>query len=175
MEDVKDQVTGARVDVEMEVAVPRERLWDLITDVSRIGEWSPECFEAGWLDGSAPGARVGARFAARNRYPDGRVRSVVCEVTEARRPETFAWVVLDNQDDPERPGSFWSYRLLPGTAPGTTLVRHSFMHGPGMTGARKVAERDPAALDRRLEQLRGFMTATLTAISRSENPIEEGS
>jgi uncharacterized protein YndB with AHSA1/START domain len=170
---MEDGISGAHAEVELIVELARERLWDLVTDVARIGEWSPECRYAAWLDTDAPGPRPGARFEARNRYPNGDTASVICVVTEARRPETFAWVVLDERGDPDRPGSRWRYDLLPGDAPGRTVVRHSFTHGPGVTGARRAAERYPDALAGRLAQLRRNMTATITAMTRCDNPIEE--
>ena len=38
-----------------------DQVWDLVSDVTRIGEYSPETFEAEWLDG-ATGPAVGASF-----------------------------------------------------------------------------------------------------------------
>lgn len=160
-----DAVTGARVEVELTFPVAPERLWDVITDVSRIGEFSPECKAAGWLDAAAPGPRAGARFQARNEFPGGHSVPVSCLVTEAERPHTYAWVVLDPQDDPKAPSSAWRYELLPGAEPGTTLARHCFTHGSGDSGARKAAQGDPAALRERLDVLRANMTATLTAMA----------
>lgn len=34
------------------VAAPAGRCWDLVTDVRRIGEFSPETFEAEWAGGT---------------------------------------------------------------------------------------------------------------------------
>ncbi|MDX3231861.1 SRPBCC family protein [Streptomyces sp. ME19-01-6] len=64
------------------------RLWEAITDLSRIGDWSPECTDAAWLDGHS-GPAVGARYEARNRFLHGLVTQVVCEVVAAKRPFTF--------------------------------------------------------------------------------------
>lgn len=36
-------VTGARVEVEVRVALPVGEVWRMITAVDRYGEWSPEC------------------------------------------------------------------------------------------------------------------------------------
>ena len=41
-------------------------VYDLLADVTRTPEWSPEVVGCTWLDG-ASGPAVGARFAARNR------------------------------------------------------------------------------------------------------------
>jgi uncharacterized protein YndB with AHSA1/START domain len=47
--------------VTVHIAAPPERVWELVSDVTRIGEFSPETFEAEWLDGTT-GPRPGARF-----------------------------------------------------------------------------------------------------------------
>ncbi|WP_377270177.1 SRPBCC family protein [Peterkaempfera sp. SMS 1(5)a] len=163
-------VTGARVDVELVVEAPRALLWERIIDVTRTAEWSPECVHAAWLDAADPRPRTGARFEARNRYPDGQELAVVCQVTAVDPPRTFAWSVLCDDEDPASPGSLWRYDLLPGGAPGLTLVRQSFVHGPGRTGLSVAAESDPAraaaVLAGRLEQLRRNMTRTIDAMVR---------
>ena len=46
-----------------------EEVWDLVSDVTKIGRYSPETFEAEWLDG-ATGPAVGARFKAQNKVPN---------------------------------------------------------------------------------------------------------
>ncbi|GAA2759901.1 SRPBCC family protein [Actinopolymorpha rutila] len=158
------QVHGARVDLERVVDVPPERMWDLLADVTRIGEWSPECVEAHWRD-PGRGPVAGARFAATNRFAHGGVGRVTCVVTEATRPRVFAWVVLDASDDPDRPGSVWTYELLPADAPGRTRVRHTFVHGPGESGltvaVREHPERAEAVVAGRLAVLRRHMSTTL--------------
>jgi uncharacterized protein YndB with AHSA1/START domain len=160
------------VEVALTVDLARGRLWDLVTDVTRVGDWSPECTGADWL-GTAV-ARPGARFEGHNRYADGQVSSVVCVVIEAVRPATFAWSVLDQSGDPKYPASLWRYDLLPGDRTGSTLVRHSFVHGPGRSGARVAAYRDPSSLDARLDRLRRHMLITLTAMTGQDAVIGAG-
>ena len=53
------QPTGS---VTVTIAAPPEQVWDLVTDVTRIGEFSPETFEGKWTRGST-GPEVGAHFA----------------------------------------------------------------------------------------------------------------
>src|SRR6266498_4017008 len=65
-----DMVTGARVAVALPVPIPRQRMWDLVTAVGRIGEWSPEATGGSWCD-DAQGPAPGARFIGRNRFPNG--------------------------------------------------------------------------------------------------------
>jgi len=47
--------------VTVHIAALAEPVWDLVSDVTRIGEFSPETFEAQWLD-RASGPQAGARF-----------------------------------------------------------------------------------------------------------------
>ena len=51
---------GDEVSVWMDA--PPAEVWDLVSDVTRIGEFSPETFEAKWTRGST-GPEVGAYFA----------------------------------------------------------------------------------------------------------------
>ena len=48
-------------------------IWDLVSDVTKIGRYSPETFEAEWLDG-ATGPAVGATFRGHVKR-NGMVRS----------------------------------------------------------------------------------------------------
>lgn len=41
-------------------------LYDVVSDVGRMGDWSPECRHCEWIDG-ATGPAVGARFKGSNR------------------------------------------------------------------------------------------------------------
>jgi len=53
-------------EVRRHVQADPQTLYDLVSDVTRTPEWSPEVIECRWLDG-ASGATVGARFTARNK------------------------------------------------------------------------------------------------------------
>ncbi|GAA2813627.1 SRPBCC family protein [Crossiella cryophila] len=164
-----DKVTGARTEVELTVEVAPEKLWEIITDVARIGEFSPECTGGAWLDSDSPGPRVGARFAGHNEYGDGFSSDVLCVVTESEPGRVFGWVVLDDAEDPALPGTTWRYELS-GAAFGRTVVRQTFLHGPGDTGLREmVAGLSPvvaaAGVRERLGQIREHMTETITAMA----------
>ena len=163
---VDDSLTGAVAEVDLVVDLPIDQVWGLVTDVSRIGEWSPECVFAAWRPAQGDVPQRGSRFDARNEYADGFTADVECVVTEAVRPSVFEWVVLDDDQDVTRPGSIWRYELEPDGR--GTRVRHRFTHGPGVTGVREFVQDHPdrarAALDGRLAQLRRNMSATLHAM-----------
>jgi uncharacterized protein YndB with AHSA1/START domain len=109
------EVTGQTAAAEAVVAARPELVWDLVADVTRVGEWSPECIRSAWL-GEPGRPHPGARFTGYNRLPNGFEYEVTCVVTEADRPRAFAWVVLDDSGDPARPSSSWRYQIdtLPG-------------------------------------------------------------
>ncbi len=75
------------------MTAPPDRVWDLVSDVTRIGEFSPETFEAQWLDG-ATGPRAGARFRGHvRRNGRGPVYWTTCTVTVADPEREFGFSV----------------------------------------------------------------------------------
>jgi len=162
---VADEVTGLTVAAEEVVTARPELVWDLVADVTRVGEWSPECIGAAWL--ADPGRpESGARFTGHNGFPNGFEYEVTCVVTEAERPRAFAWVVLDDSGDPARPSSSWRYQIDP--LPGGTRVRQRFTHGPGASYLRAAAAKAPdqaaEIIAARRDGLRANMGATLRAM-----------
>ena len=67
-----------------------EVLYDMVADVTRIGEWSPVCQACWWDEGGA--ARVGDWFTGRNVLP-GRTWQTRSEVVVADSGREFAFVV----------------------------------------------------------------------------------
>jgi uncharacterized protein YndB with AHSA1/START domain len=162
----EQEVTALTAVAEEVVAARPELVWDLVAEVTRVGEWSPECIRAAWL-GEPGRPRPGARFTGRNRIASGFEYEVTCVVTEADRPRAFAWVVLDDSGDPARPSSLWQYRIdpLPG---GGSRVRQRFTHGPGASYLRQIAVNAPGRaaeiIAARREGLRANMSVTLRAM-----------
>ncbi len=54
------------VEVSRQIAASPETVWSAITDITRMGEWSPECHSCEWKD-DATGPAVGAWFIGHNR------------------------------------------------------------------------------------------------------------
>jgi hypothetical protein len=50
----------------IEVDAAPDVVWKLVADITRMGEWSPECVRAEWEDG-ATGPEVGAHFHGYNK------------------------------------------------------------------------------------------------------------
>jgi hypothetical protein len=75
------------------VDAPVEQVWDLVSDVSRIGEFSPETFEARWTRGST-GPEEGAFFKGHvKRNGVGPTYWSLCEVTRCVPREVFEFAV----------------------------------------------------------------------------------
>src|SRR5450759_2065652 len=86
------------------VVAPAEALYDMVSDITRTGEWSPVCTSC-WWDEEAQAGQVGAWFNGHNELPD-RTWETRSEVVVAERGREFAWVVG---------GSFvrWGFTLVP--------------------------------------------------------------
>jgi hypothetical protein len=48
------------------IAAPADKVWSLVSDLPRMGEWSPQNEGGAWRNGAA-GPAVGATFAGKNR------------------------------------------------------------------------------------------------------------
>ena len=67
--------------------------WEVVADVTRIGELSPETLEAEWLEG-ATGPAVGAKFRGHvKRNGRGPMYWTQCTVTKADPGKAFEFVV----------------------------------------------------------------------------------
>jgi hypothetical protein len=95
-------------------------VWAIVSDVTRIGEFSPETFDAEWLDG-ATGPALGARFRGHvKRNEVGPVYWTTCEVTSCEPERDFGFAVLLGKN----PVNTWRYQLAP--IDGGTEVTESF-------------------------------------------------
>ncbi len=73
------------------IGAPPKVVYALISDVSRMGEWSPECVEADWAAGTT-GPSIGAVFNGTNSRADNRW-TTPNTVIVADVGKEFAWVV----------------------------------------------------------------------------------
>jgi uncharacterized protein YndB with AHSA1/START domain len=110
-------MTSARQgEVSIHIDAPPDAVWDLLAEVERMGEWSPECYRVEWLNGAMSPAKLGARFKGSNRY--GRLKwSMTCEVKSADRGRELSWSTVKGDKEIIR----WTYRMEP-TATGTELT-----------------------------------------------------
>ncbi len=96
--------------VSVEVAASAEQVYDLISDMPRMGEWSPECHGVEWT-GDATGPTAGATFIGRNHTgPGGRIKwSRRGRVLTADRGREFAFATEEGGKE----GVIWRYLLEP--------------------------------------------------------------
>jgi hypothetical protein len=143
--------------VEETIAATPSKLYELVSDVTRMGEWSPETTSCRWL-GGATGPEVGARFTGANR--DGWRRwSTTCSVVEADAGSRFAFDVSVGPF----PVSRWTYDFV--ARDGGCLVRETWTDrrqgwmvklSPVVMGVRDRGQHN-----------RDGMTATLSALRRA--------
>ena len=69
-----------------------DRVWELVSDVTRVGEWSGECRGCAWEGGADEPVR-GARFRGRNRRGGFRWTRLN-EVTDVEPPRRLVWRTL---------------------------------------------------------------------------------
>jgi len=102
--------------VSTEISAPPQRVYELVSDITRMGQWSPECYECRWAKG-ATGPAVGARFKAKNKGARGPSWSSTPVVTVAEPGRTFAF----NRSGPGIGSYTWRYDFEP-IATGTRLT-----------------------------------------------------
>jgi hypothetical protein len=86
-----------------------DQVWALVTDVTAIGRFSPETFEAEWVAG-ATGPEVGARFRGHvKRNGKGPVYWTTCTVMASDPGREFAFGVGTGRT----PLNVWRYHLEP--------------------------------------------------------------
>lgn len=96
-----------------EVRASADQVYAVISDVTRIPEWSPETIRVTWLSPN--------RFRARNRRRLGRWRTDA-EVVDAWPGHKFSFVVQAMGGD----WTQWTYLIEPGTAAGTARLTETF-------------------------------------------------
>lgn len=95
--------------VTVHMVAPADKIWDLVADVRNTGRFSPETFEAEWLDGAA-GPALGARFRGHvKRNEIGPVYWTNCRVTACEPGSEFGFEVLIGAT----PINNWHYRFTP--------------------------------------------------------------
>ncbi len=119
LRDLGDEVT-------VWMAAPPEIVWALVSDVTRIGEFSPETFEARWTRG-ATGPQVGAYFKGHvKRNGVGPTYWTLCKVTVCEPEKAFEFGVGTEAITVNN----WGYRLQP--KDGGTAVTEYFRLDPNL-------------------------------------------
>ena len=139
------------------VARSPEDLYDMVSDVTRMGEWSPVCTACWWDDGQ--GARPGAWFTGRNELPE-RTWETRSEVVAADPGQEFAFVVG---------GSWvrWGFTFAP--VDGGTQVTESWEFLPDGIARfhNRFGSDAPAQIADRALAARDGIPATLAALKKA--------
>lgn len=107
-----------RDSVTVHIQASPSEVWSLVTDVTQIGRFSPETFEAEWLDG-ATGPATGARFRGHvKRNQKGPTYWASCTITVCEPERAFAFIVGPSV---EKGLNTWRYDLEP-TDEGTDVT-----------------------------------------------------
>ena len=104
-----------------------DAIWALVSDVTQIGRYSPETFEAEWLDG-ATGPAVGARYRGHVKRNEAWpvLYWTTCEITECKPGEVFEFAVMIGG----RKTNVWRYAFR--AADGGTDVTESYDLGDNL-------------------------------------------
>jgi uncharacterized protein YndB with AHSA1/START domain len=92
----------------IQIQASPEKVYAMLTDVTRMGQWSPECVKAEWV-GGATGPAVGARFKGHNKL-NWLVRwssTPTVKVADPGKEFTF------ETGKPGKEQTRWTYRFAP--------------------------------------------------------------
>jgi uncharacterized protein YndB with AHSA1/START domain len=104
-------------EVTADVAATPAQVWAVLSDPTRVGQWSHECHTATWVDGHSQ-AEVGAQFRGNNQVGSFRW-SRTCTITELE-PERLLVYRTSGGLPPD--STEWSFRLEP-VADGTRITQ----------------------------------------------------
>jgi uncharacterized protein YndB with AHSA1/START domain len=143
-----------QVSVTREIAAPAEQVWAMVSDVTRMGEWSPENQGAVWL-GGATSPQVGAKFRGTNRIGKRKWKSLGT-VTDAEPGHRFAFRVSASGIKV----ADWNYEVEP-TATGCRVTETWIEQRPGwfkplsqlVTGVSDRATTNRAGMEQTLERV----------------------
>ena len=149
---MRQELTGDQV--ERYVEAPPDVLYDLVADVTRTPEISPDVVRCEWLDG-ATGPAVGAKFKGSNKR--GFIRSSTTNtVEEAEVDRAFSFVTKDS-------ATRWTYRLEP-DGEGTRLTESRAPAGDYPALARFFTRFLLGGVEGHTEELRDGMRRTLERV-----------
>jgi hypothetical protein len=144
------------------VAAPSGAVYDLVSDVTRMGQWSPECIRCEWIEG-ATGPAVGARFKGTSKR--GLVRwSTTPRVVAAEPGRVFAFVTTHRGHDETQ----WTYRFEPDGH--GTVVTEVFEMLADLPWYLRLVERVAMGVKDRRADLEAGMAETLRRLAAAAEP-----
>lgn len=150
----------ADVEVTEQVAADPVEVWRLVSDVTRMGSWSPETTACRWING-ATGPVVGAKFRGTNRRGP-LLWQTTCTVTAAEPGRRFAFDVTFGP----AAISSWAYDIE--SVEGGCVVTESW--SDRRVGAMRAASMPVMGIRDRAAHNRRGMVATLAALKAAAEP-----
>jgi hypothetical protein len=149
------------------VARTPDEVYALVSDVTRMGEWSPQCRACWWDEGAGP--EVGSWFTGRNETSEGRSEATG-EIISARTWETRSQVVAA---DPGREFAWevnngwvhWGFRLEPAEGGTSRLTQYWHFKPKGIAGFQeRFGDRADTEIAIRSDTAKSGIPQTLAAI-----------
>jgi hypothetical protein len=140
----------------IEIAASPETLYDLVSDVTRTGEWSPVCVACWWDEGAS--GQAGDWFTGRN-VTASRTWETRSQVVVADRGREFAFLVGKGYVR-------WGFTVAP-VAGGTRLTEEwEFLPAGQAFFAERYGDAADEQIDQRTREAHEGIPATLAAIKR---------
>jgi uncharacterized protein YndB with AHSA1/START domain len=108
-----------RAAVTVHIDAPPEKVWQLVSDITKMGDYSPEVVEAEWIDG-ATGPAVGARYRGHVKRNENWpfLYWTTCEITKCKPGEIFEFAVIMR----DQPVNTWCYEFRTSDNGGTNAT-----------------------------------------------------
>ncbi|MGI5350702.1 SRPBCC family protein [Streptomyces sp. CA-250714] len=168
--------TSWELTASVRIDAPGAAVYRMVSDITRMGEWSPECFGGKWIAGT-PGTE-GARFHGFNREGEA-VWTSESEVITAKEPKEFGFTVLKfcagepTADSSwlggSQPGDMtWTFQIEDDGSDGCVLTQRHVMRlvGPFYRALLEEVDEDKRAdhVQNRKEHLQHSMESTLARV-----------
>ncbi len=143
----------------IDIDAPPAVVYDLVSDLPRMGEWSPESVGGRWMDGGT--GKAGDWFEGQNRSGD-REWTRQSEVVVAEPGAEFTFVVAGVEAN----CTWWSYEMS-ASGTGTKLTERWWI--VNLTEALQAAS--PEQVQGRIDMTQGSIDTTLAAVkAEAERP-----
>jgi hypothetical protein len=158
---------------EIIVGAPVDAVYDLVSDVTKTGEFAVECITCEWID--ADGPAVGVRFRGSNRR-GGRRWSTISKVTDAEPGSRFAFETTSLG----APVARWQYDLV-ATDDGCRVTESTWDQRPGwlkiasipVTGVRDRTAENTQNIRTTLERLKAAVEKPRSSSTESSSTDEK--
>jgi uncharacterized protein YndB with AHSA1/START domain len=148
-----------KVSSSTKIAAPPEVVYALVSDLCRMGEWSPENTGGRWV-GGASGAVEGARFKGTNQCGVKKWSTTVT-ITDATAPTRFTFI---NKVGPKIVAE-WSYRIVPTDGGARCKVTETWTEGAGPI--MSILGKAITGVEDRAAHTRSMIETTLTRLKET--------